>query len=34
MGITEELVRISIGLEGTDVLINALKEGIRLAHTR
>jgi len=32
MGITEELVRISVGLEGTDVLINALEEGIRLAH--
>jgi len=32
MGITEELVRISVGLEGTTVLINALEEGIRLAH--
>ena len=33
MGITDELVRMSVGLEGVSVLINALEEGIRLAHS-
>jgi len=32
MGITEELVRLSVGLEGVEILINALEEGLKLAH--
>lgn len=32
MGITDELVRMSVGLEGANTLIEALEEGLRLAH--
>jgi len=32
MNITDELVRLSVGLEGSSILIDALAEGIKLAH--
>lgn len=32
MGITDELIRMSVGLEGVRILIEALDEGIKLAH--
>jgi len=32
MGITDELIRLSVGLEGVDILLKALEEGIKLAH--
>lgn len=33
MGITDELVRMSVGLEGPSVLLEALTEGLKIAHS-
>lgn len=33
MGITDDLIRLSVGIEGASVLIHALDEGLKLAYT-